>query len=166
MNLRLVIYEMVGQGTREYTELRGNLPQRPQCVKGEYDVYHLPVEFPLEGMEKVPIPCNGYSVFYLNGVLMPGNMGYSTPSHPNPHQSMQQDAPGGQVLKYINPDGVPLPDTLPMDMWMSAIGMKGDPMAARIKLKRVKHGHNIHSDSIGNMYLYYVHRVYIYLKRV
>lgn len=161
MNIRLVIYEIVGQGSREYTQLCGDLPQLPQCVKGDYSVYHLPVDG-----AKIPIPCNGTSMFYLNGILMPGNMGYSTPSHPNPHQSKQQDVPGTQqVLKYISSDGVPLPDDLPMDMWMSAIGMKGDPIAARIKLRRVKQGHNMHSDSIGNMYLYYVHRVYIYLKR-
>lgn len=153
------MHEVVGRGSREYMQLNGtvNLNDTPQHVKDNYNVYR--VELNRNSLSHItPIPAKAHTELYLYGELTGNILEYNTPTYRSPQVEQQ-------VMKYTSTEPIALPDTLPMVHWIQATGFHGDRLAVKLKLKRLDTAQNIYSDSIGNLYIYTVDKVYVYLKQ-
>jgi hypothetical protein len=162
---RLVFLEVGTQYSRQYTEICGSvdLTAASHHHRDGYNIFKVDIDTS-ELNCVVPIPSTGATELYMNEKLIGSAKAYTTPSYPNPYQHMQVSLPGGRVMKATSTASIPLPDSLPMKHWIQTGGSRGDYLAVKIGLKRLVAAHNIHSDSIGNMYIYLVNKVYLYVK--
>lgn len=164
IRLKLVVHEVTAGHSRDYHTIDAIVPANSTSrLKGDYDMYKAFITgHPLAC--NIPIPWDGDIDIYRNGVCI-GRFTYRTPTHPDPDHGLQVPMPGGMIGKFTRTAPIALPATLPLYNWLQC-GRKGDPSVLQIKLKRVGAAHNIHSDQLGNMFIYTVEKVYLYEKHL
>lgn len=149
---------------RLYFKVTGtvDLTSQPYTQQHGYNIFKVE----LDGFyhQICPVPYKGSASVMLGGQIYK-SVDITTPTYHDPFHYKMKKIPGGKVMKYTVTEPITLPDSIPIVNYVTACGNKGSDIGVKLKLKRMNGAQNIHSDQFGNLYIYCIDKIFVYVKQ-